>query len=177
MCEILHKLGAAAIMGALVWGLSACAVPPAAAHRAALAVVHGDGTVQTACVDFDQAEISGLELLDRSGLDYRLDATNPMGALVCRVETEGCDYPAQTCLCQCTLGTACRYWAYFNRGVEADWVYAVSGPSSRQVHDGEADAWVWLTGDQTSTSVPPTLVGLTFAQICGTSPIQPTTSP
>lgn len=167
MCEILHKSWGALALGAAALALAACGTAPTGNHRAGLVVVHGDGTVQTACVDFHQPGISGLELLDQSGLDYRLDATNPMGALVCQVGSEGCDFPAQTCLCQCSLGQACHYWAYFNRRAGSDWVYAVSGTSSQTLHDGDVDAWVWLTGNETSQTVPPELTDLSFDQICG----------
>jgi hypothetical protein len=167
MCEFLHKLRRGIFLGLAAGLLAACGTSSTASHRAALAVVHGDGSVQTACVDFAQNEISGLELLDGSGLDYRLDASNPMGAMVCSVAEEGCDFPSQTCLCQCTLGQTCQYWAYFNRTAGADWVYAVAGPSARKVHDGDLDAWVWLTGDETDQAVPPALNGMSFDQICG----------
>jgi len=167
MCEILHKYRVGLALWAAALALTACGTAPAGSHRAGLVVVHGDGSVQTACVDFSQAEISGLELLDQSGLDYQLDASNPMGALVCKVGSEGCDFPAQDCLCQCSLGQTCRYWGYFNRQAGADWVYAVSGPSSQKVRDGDVDAWVWLTGDEASQSVPPELTNLGFDQICG----------
>jgi hypothetical protein len=170
MREFLHKLWAGLALLASAWTLAACGTASAGAYRAGLVVVHGDGTVQTACVDFSQTQISGLELLDRSGLDYRLDASNPMGALVCRVGPEGCDYPAQTCLCQCSLGQACRYWAYFNRPAGSNWVYAVSGTSSRPVHDGDVDAWVWLAGDETTRTVPPGLTNISFNEVCGTVP-------
>ena len=80
--------------------------------------------------------------------------------------SEGCDFPSQTCLCQCSLGQACRYWAYFNRPAGFPWAYAVSGASSQQIHNGDLDAWVWLEGDQTSQSVPPELISLDFGQVC-----------
>ncbi len=177
MGEILHKLCRGMALGMVGLALAACGEAPTSTHRAGLVVVHGDGTVLTACVDFTRTQISGLELLDRSGLDYRLDATNPMGALVCRVGSEGCDYPAQTCLCQCSLGQACRYWAYFNRPAGSDWVYSVSGTSSQQVHDGDVEAWVWLAGDETTQTVPPELTKLSYDRICGALPSATGASP
>jgi hypothetical protein len=167
MCEILHKSVRSLLLGCSLWAVAACGTAPSSPHRAALAVVGSDGSVQTTCVEFDQAQMSGLDLLDRSGLDYIVDASNPMGALVCQIGSEGCGFPAQSCLCQCTLGQPCRYWAYFNRSPDSDWVYAVSGPSSRKIEEGEVDAWVWLLGDETSQAVPSSLEGLTFDTICG----------
>lgn len=177
MCEILHKLWPGALMLGAACILAACTPASGATHHAGLVVIHGDGSVTTACVAFSQEQISGQELLDRSGVDYRLDASNPMGALVCRVGSEGCDFPAQACLCQCSLGQACRYWAYFNRPAGSDWVYAVSGTTGHQVHEGDLDAWVWLQGDETSQSVPPQLADLGYSQVCGSAPSGGNASP
>ncbi len=141
-------------------------------HRAALAVVHGDGSVQTACVAFSEPEISGLELLERAGMPISLDASNPMGAMVCQVQGEGCDFPGQSCLCQCSPGSPCRYWAYFSRSPEAGWVYASTGATGRQVLPGDMDAWVWLAASGTEQAIPASLDAMTFEDICPPAPSQ-----
>jgi len=41
-------------------------------HRAGLVVVHGDGSVASACVAFSEESISGAELLRRSGVEVTL---------------------------------------------------------------------------------------------------------
>lgn len=42
-------------------------------HYAALVIDPGEGDVTTACVAFEEETLSGLELLDKSGLDYEID--------------------------------------------------------------------------------------------------------
>src|SRR5438105_3624236 len=39
-------------------------------NRAGLVILHGDGRMTTACVRFQEQSISGLDLLDRSGIGY-----------------------------------------------------------------------------------------------------------
>ena len=78
-------------------------------NQAGLVVVHGDGRVVTRCVRFDEPQISGLTLLQRSGLTFAAEA-GPMGATVCSLNGEGC--PTSDCWCECH-GTPCAYWIYF----------------------------------------------------------------
>ena len=44
------------------------------AQRAGVVVVHGDGRVATGCVAFDEPQLTGLELLRRSGLDLNVES-------------------------------------------------------------------------------------------------------
>jgi len=136
------------------------AVSPAMAqvkdNRAGLVVVHSDGRVLTRCVSFSEEQITGLTLLQRSGLSFT-SASGPLGSTVCALDGEGC--PASDCFCECK-GTPCGYWTYFSRSPEGGWVYAHVGASMRQVHDGDVDAWVWGNGHQ----LPPPM---SFEAICG----------
>ncbi|MDQ7028470.1 MAG: hypothetical protein Q9O62_01170 [Ardenticatenia bacterium] len=50
-------------------------------NRAGVVVQHGDGTVRAACVLFPEPEISGAELLRRSGLDVVVAVEE--GLMVC----------------------------------------------------------------------------------------------
>lgn len=135
-------------------------------HRAALIVVHPDGVTRTACVSFAETEISGYELLNRSGIPLVIDAGNAMGVMVCAIDDEGCDFPAQDCLCQCDTPGSCTYWAYFARGEDGSWVYSPAGPSLRLVGDGDMDAWVWLSGTGTSGPATPPVPDTAYAEIC-----------
>jgi len=136
------------------------AVSPAVAqvrdNQAGLVVVHSDGRVLTRCVSFSEEQITGLTLLQRSGLSFA-SASGPLGNTVCALDGEGC--PASDCFCECK-GTPCVYWAYFLGSPEGGWVYANVGASMRQVHDGDVDAWVWGDGRQ----LPPPM---SFEAICG----------
>ena len=97
---------------------------------------------------------------------------------MCRIEQEGCDYPAQPCFCQCK-GSSCRYWSYWHwqddrvspspghgevspspgRG---GWTYAQIGSGDYPVHDGDVEAWLW--GDANTSPV-----AISFAEVCGSS--------
>jgi hypothetical protein len=124
-------------------------------NRASLIVQFGDGSYVTRCVSFAENSIAGLELLTRSGLEANL-----WGGAVCRIQDEGCDFPAQPCFCQCK-GSSCQYWSYWHwRG--DGWAYSQIGSGDYQVHNGDVDAWLW--GD---AQTPP--VALSFAEICGPS--------
>jgi hypothetical protein len=128
--------------------LAACVTRPSTAapsiHRAGVVVVHADGTVRKACVRFPESEITGEVLLRRAGLQATVDSANPMGALVCSIDGQGCRFPSQPCFCSCAKLGACAYWAYFIEDKGGGWNYAAQGASARSVHDGDLDGWVWL---------------------------------
>ncbi|HQE93728.1 MAG TPA: hypothetical protein PLH19_02480 [Anaerolineae bacterium] len=129
-----------------------------APNRAGLIVVHGDGRVLTRCVTFTEERISGVTLLQRSGLP--LDANHgPLGSAVCTLNGEGC--PAADCFCACQ-STPCIYWNYFHRHADGSWAYSGMGAVAWMLGDGDVDAWVWGDG----TTLPP---DLTLDAICGAS--------
>jgi hypothetical protein len=137
-------------------------------NRAGLIVVHGDGRVLTRCVTFTEDRISGVALLQRSGLT--VDANSgPMGSAVCTINSEGC--PANDCFCQCK-GTPCAYWNYFHRNGDGSWTYSGMGAATWTVGNGDVDGWVWGDG----SAPPPALV---FDTICGaeSAPVVPEVPP
>lgn len=161
---------------ALLWLLLAAAgvslVQAQDANRAGLVVVHGDGRVVSQCVEFAEDEITGMELLERSGLDLNVDAASGMGAIVCRLDQEGCSFPAEPCFCQCR-GQPCVYWTYWN--LDGDqWQFSNLGASSRKLRHGDVDGWRW--GETSQATIPPRL---TFAEICrpAATPTPPPPSP
>ena len=130
-------------------------------NQAALVVQFGDGHVETRCVPFEGAEITGADLLARSGLDLVVDASSGMGIIVCRIEGEGCSYPAEPCFCECMGGGACAYWNYFYRDPGATgWSYSPQGAILRRVKPGSVEGWVWGDGHTTPGDQ------LTFEAIC-----------
>ncbi len=135
-------------------------------QRAALLVLHGDGTLRQACVEFSEPSVSGYELLTRSGLANIVDPRNAMGVLVCSIDGEGCSFPEDDCLCACRGTGPCRYWAYFTRGADGTWTYSPVGPSTRRVSDGDVDAWVWLTSARPGSSPTAGLPALDAEAIC-----------
>jgi hypothetical protein len=119
-------------------------------HQAGLAIFQGDGSVITACVNFKEESITGLELLKRSNVPIET-ATNPsQGTAVCKVGEVGCS--ASNCFCNMP-----NYWSYWQLA-ENGWAYASTGAEQTQVKDGEVDAWSWGSGD------PP--VQISFQNIC-----------
>jgi hypothetical protein len=131
-------------------------------NRAGLVIQHGDGRVITACVSFSEPEITGLELLERAGISY-LAQTSAAGAAVCKIDGEGCDYPAEGCFCKCT-GAECVYWAY-QRLRDGAWSYSQLGASATKVRPGDVDGWAWGSGP--AGAQPPVL---SFDQICAALP-------
>lgn len=128
--------------------------------RAGLVIVHGDGSVMTRCVSFDPPSLSGAELLVRSGIDLAMEA-GAMGAAICRINGEGCNFPQEACFCQCE-GTPCRYWSYW-RLQEGAWVYSNLGAGNTTVRNGDVEGWRWGIGTAQTAEPPPLL---TFEDIC-----------
>ncbi len=154
---------------ASLWILAACApaAPSDVRSRAGLVIGHADGSFTTTCVSFEGTETSGEDLLRNSGIAVSLDATNPMGPLVCAIGEEGCDFPRQDCLCACRGTGGCSYWAYFTWAGEDGWSYAALGAGQRRVRDGDMDAWIWLEGAQPGDDLPTPSPEITFDSVCG----------
>lgn len=153
--------------------LSARAQEP---NRVGLVLQFSDGSVFSACVAFSEPSISGYEVLRRAGLDVVAEFYG-MGAAVCKIGNDGCDFPAQICFCQCT-GSPCVYWAYHHL-VDGAWQYSGFGASNYQAHHGDVEGWAWGEGSPQQGVQPPVM---TFEQLCGpppatATPISPTPTP
>ncbi|MDF1512364.1 MAG: hypothetical protein P1S60_01000 [Anaerolineae bacterium] len=118
-------------------------------NQAGLVIAHGDGTVVTRCVAFAEDQITGLELMRRSGLQWQ-SANGPMGSAICNLNGEGCS--ASDCFCQCKKAP-CAYWNYFNSSGDGLWTYAGQGAAARTLHNGDVDGWIWGDG----ASPPPSI--------------------
>ncbi len=55
--------------------------------------------------------ISGATALDLSGLNVIMEVSG-FGTAVCSIEGVGCNFPEESCFCQCTGEGPCRYWGY-----------------------------------------------------------------
>jgi hypothetical protein len=135
---------------------------PVVVNRAGLAVFYGDGTLSTECINFTEGSISGLDLLERSGLAIQ-SATNPnQGTAVCKIGAVG--RPSEDC-----FGSMPNYWAYWIMGTNG-WEYSATGAEQSQATDEGVYAWSWGIGD------PPPV--LTFENICeGVAFELPTSTP
>ncbi len=91
----------------------------------------------TACVSFTESSITGLDLLQRSGLVIET-ATNPnQGTAVCKIGDVG--DASNDC-----FGSMPNYWSYWQLG-ENGWGYSAIGADQSQVVDGGVYAWSWGT--------------------------------
>lgn len=157
----------AAVVVALVVALSASAnVQAQEPNRAGVVVQHGDGDVVTACVEFEEPALSGLELLRRSELDMIYAAS--AGVTVCSIDGEGCQYPSEDCFCQCMGDGPCTYWSYWHLDAETgQWAYSQLGAGAYEVTPGTVDGWRWGAGTPGNAPEPPQI---TFAEICEPAP-------
>ncbi len=131
-------------------------------NRVALVVRFDDDTVVTRCITFSAAQISGYEVLERSGLAIVTDFSG-MGASICKIADTGC--PADNCFCK----SPPNYWSYWRLEGET-WVYAQAGASGHQVGNGAVEGWSW------GPAVPPPVIS--FDEICTPPPTDtPTPAP
>ncbi len=133
------------------WGFSQSVRAQGGVNQVGLVVRFGDGSLTTRCVEFSEQQISGYDVLVRSGLDIVAAFDSGAGAAICAIEGEGC--PANECL---TCADP-NYWSYWHL-VEGSWVYSQVGSSGYAAHHGDVEGWSWGPGE------PPPVVF--FAQIC-----------
>ncbi|MCL5275058.1 MAG: hypothetical protein M1434_10005 [Chloroflexi bacterium] len=132
-------------------------------NRAGLVVQYSDGQVVTRCVTFTEPEITGYDLLKRSGLPLVVDIQS--GGTLCKIGNSGCNFPAQQCFCDCqVLNQSCVYWIYYFQANGA-WKYSSLGMSSQKVTNGAVNGWIYGAGNASSSSTQPPLI--TLDQICG----------
>lgn len=111
-------------------------------NYAGIVIRPGDGTVTYAYVPLDQP-ISGIELLQRSGISLLTVSFGGLGQGVCRIEETGCDVsPCRTRLCQ-TGDRESPYWRYFQQDHSGQWVASPLGGSTAKIAPGEVDGWSW----------------------------------
>jgi hypothetical protein len=138
-------------------------------NQVGLVVRFSNGSTFTACVEFSEPELTGEEVLDRSGLSIVRDTSYGLGAAICKIEGDGCDYPAEPCFCQCE-GVDCEYWAYYHLD-NGEWIYSGMGATWHTVQHGDVEGWSWGAGDPSGSDVEPPLIP--FDQLCA----QPATEP
>jgi len=124
-------------------------------NRVALVVRFGDGSLATRCVEFGEPEISGYDVLMRSGLNVVAAYYSGEGTAICAIEGTGC--PVEECL-TCDYP---NYWSYWHL-VGGAWVYSQVSASGYTVHPDDVEGWSWGAGE------PPPIVP--FEQVCASPP-------
>jgi len=129
--------------------------------RIALVVQFDDSNIVTKCVPFSGNQITGYEVLERSGLGLSVEFGS-MGAVVCKIGETGCS--ENNCWCEFPP----TYWSYWHL-VDNSWSYSQLGASLYNVQNGSVEGWRWGEGE------PPT-ANYTFDQICQPATSTPTAS-
>jgi hypothetical protein len=142
-------------------GIRPAPASAAGPNQAGLVVRLGDGEVLTRCVEFEEAEISGHDLLLRAGLQVVSRQEPGNGSTICAIEEVGC--PATNCFCQCN-GSTCTYWSYWSL-VGDQWSYAQLGVDSQMVQPGAVEGWSWGEKEE-----PPVM---SFEEICAPETVPP----
>ena len=121
----------------------------AAESTAGLVILDEDGAVGYALVMFEEPEISGIELLRRSGADPVTVSFGGLGEGVCGMGRTGC--AVDVCrrrLCQ-TGAQDSPYWQSFTSPDGATWAPLQLGASGDRVENGELRLWAWTAATPT----------------------------
>jgi hypothetical protein len=126
---------------------AACGSQPASSsHHAYVVVQHMSGGTIKRSVSFTGAHISGISLMDRSGIEYQARSVTG-GKVVCQVDNE----PASFTEC---FPQNRPYWALFIAS-GGRWSSAPGGVSDVSLHDGEALGWHYVPAGDPTPSPPP----------------------
>lgn len=154
----------------VMWPLAGGLVCAQALNRVALVVQYGDGSLSTHCVEFAEPQITGLDVLLRSGLEV-IYLGGGLGTAICKIGPQGCDDPGN-CFCACK-GTGCMYWSYWH-WKDGAWQYSSAGASSYVVEPGSVEGWTWGKGTASGAPRPP---DVRFEDICHADLSQTNRSP
>ena len=110
-------------------------------NHAAVVIDTGDGNVRKLCLAFPEAEISGIEALQRVDTrPHRFETFNGKGSGVCMLCGVGC--ASGDCFCDKS-----NYWAYHRAGPgEPQYRTSSIGASNTVVRNGDVEAWKWGPG-------------------------------
>jgi hypothetical protein len=147
---------AAAASAAMAALLLAVHPAHAAVHHAALVIQHSSGSLITRCVAFAEAQITGLQLVQRSGVSYTAQDFGSMGSAMCELDREPSTAPPGC------FGSG-SYWQYFHRQGGA-WQASMVGASSSTLHDGDMDGWRYAAGAAQSPAI------IAFQAVCRPTP-------
>lgn len=137
----------AIVVGAIALALALLAFPGVNAqetvHHAGLVIRYDDGATTYAVVPFEEDDISGMELLRRSGVSLVSIEFGGLGEGVCSIGETGCSVAdCRSRMCQ-SASRDSPYWRYFRQVAPGDWTALPLGASNTRVEDGQIDGWSW----------------------------------
>lgn len=145
----LRRLGTASLVAAvLLIGPGGAGSPlrtgsaVASAPNRAAVVVDTGSEVKTACVEFAESSITGVEALQRAGFEPVARGYGGIGVAVCSLCGKGCpaDGSCLTCLSP-------DYWSYHRApSGQGAFAYSQVGPGATEVRNGDVEGWRWGTG-------------------------------
>ena len=111
-------------------------------NRAGIVVVDGEGRMAYGVVQFDEPEISGVELLRRSGAEPATVLFGGLGEGVCSIGNTGCS--VDVCRRRVCQGPKPDdpFWKSFAPDGQR-WIALQLGASADKVRDGEVRLWAW----------------------------------
>jgi hypothetical protein len=158
-----HRLLAAGLAAPLLFGFwlatpgsparPTCAFASGSRH-VAVVVEHGSGAVLTACVAFDDVQLTGDQVMQLSHIEYATTTYGGLGKAVCQVDNEPVSYPPT-----CWTPTS-PYWAMYVSRSGGTWAVSNQGVSSQQFHDGDALGWHYVPQNGGGGGPPPSPAGV-----------------
>ncbi|MEO8899192.1 MAG: hypothetical protein ABI352_08560 [Candidatus Dormibacter sp.] len=111
-------------------------------HHAALVVEHSSGGVVKICVAFTEAQITGEQLLHRSGVEYNTQPFGGNGDAVCQIDNEPAGYSS------CFQDG--KFWAMFVSRSDGAWAFASQGVANQTFGDGDAEGFRYQSQSDSS---------------------------
>lgn len=134
-------------------------------NHAGLIVRDSEGRLTYAWVPFGEDEITGVELLQASGIPVVTVGFGGLGEAVCSIDGQGCGVSeCRRNVCQASAADA-PYWQYFQQDPAniAVWRWLALGASASKVHDGDVFGWSWTASEPGL----PALSGADIARLAG----------
>ncbi len=107
-----------------------------AVNQAGLVVDHSDGVRVIKVIEFESETITGLELLQRSGLDLIISESF-FGTAICAIDGEG--QPADDCFGD----PDGRFWNFNILNAGSQWEMSMVGASDTVVQDGDVHGYIY----------------------------------
>jgi hypothetical protein len=123
---------------------TAACVNAGATSKAYVVVDHGGGRSSQRCVGFDGEQITGEDLMTRSGVQFQAQTFSGIGKAVCQLDNE----PAQFTEC---FPKDKPYWALYVSHDGGTWEQPQTGYTGVTLKNGDALGWEY----ESATASPP----------------------